>query len=128
FNNDRKITVTGLTNNINMFDFSIGETPGGGMRGRRGGWGGGSPNGIINTNTFGVNYNDMWGKRMEVSGTYNYSNRDLFNNQTRIREYTSGRNIGDILNERSRNENTDDSHRLNFRLQYNINDNNRLLI
>lgn len=128
FDGERKITLTGLTNNINMFDFSIGETPGGGMRGRRGGWGGGSPNGIINTNTFGVNYNDMWGKRIEVSGSYNYTNRDLFNRQLRYREYTSGRSIGDVFNEDSRNNNTDNSHRFNFRLQYNINENNRLLI
>ncbi len=128
FDGERKITLTGLTNNINMFDFSIGETPGGGMRGRRGGWGGGSPNGIINTNTLGVNYNDMWGKRIEVSGSYNYTNRDIFNDQFRFREYTSGSGIGDIFNEDSRNNNIDDSHRFNFRLQYNINENNRLLI
>lgn len=128
FNGERKITITGLTNNINMFDFSIGETPGGGMRGRRGGWGGGSPNGIINTNTFGVNYNDMWGKKIEVSSSYNYSNRDVFNRQYRYLEYTAGRNLGDITNENSANDNNDESHRFNFRLQYNINENNRLLI
>ncbi|QCR21870.1 outer membrane beta-barrel protein [Pontibacter sp. SGAir0037] len=128
FNGERKITLTGLTNNINMFDFSVGETPGGGMRGRRGGWGGGSPNGIINTNTFGINYNDMWGKKMEVSGSYTYNDRDVLNNQTRIRQYTGGSSIGDLLDERSLNNNSDENHRFNFRLQYNINENNRLLI
>ncbi|WP_242928975.1 TonB-dependent receptor [Pontibacter vulgaris] len=127
FNNSRRITVTGLTNNINMFDFSVGETPGGGMRGRRM-WGGGSPNGIINTNTFGLNYNDMWGKKMEVSANYNYTNRDIVNNQFRYRENISGVNEGQEYNENSLNENNEDSHRFNFRLQYNINSNNRLLI
>ncbi|MDX5423428.1 MAG: outer membrane beta-barrel protein [Hymenobacteraceae bacterium] len=126
FNNNRRITVTGLTNNINMFDFSIGETPGGGMRGRRG-WGGGTPNGIINTNTFSVNYNDMWGKKIEVSGNYNYSHRDNVNNQFRFRDYI-GSNEGLEYNERSINSDVEESHRLNFRLQYNINENNRLLI
>ncbi|WP_018477785.1 outer membrane beta-barrel protein [Pontibacter roseus] len=126
FNNNRRITVTGLTNNINMFDFSVGETPGGGMRGRRG-WGGGSPTGIINTNTFGVNYNDMWGKKMEVSGNYNYSNRDVINNQYRFRDFVSN-DAGLQYTENSRNNDVEESHRLNFRLQYNINQNNRLLV
>ncbi|MCC9165630.1 TonB-dependent receptor [Pontibacter harenae] len=128
FNNDRKITITGLTNNINMFDFSIGETPGGGMRGRRGGWGGGSPNGIISTNTLSANYNDVWGKKIDVSSNYSYNNRDIVNNQYKFREYTSGLNAGDVLTENSLNNNTEDNHRLNFRLQYNINENNRLLV
>ncbi|RAU83121.1 TonB-dependent receptor [Pontibacter arcticus] len=125
FNNNQRITVTGLTNNINMFDFSVGETPGGGMRGRRGGWGGGSPNGIINTNTFGINYQDTWGKKMEVSGNYNYSNRDIVNNQYRFRDFV---NSDTTYTENSINRSTDESHRLNFRLQYNINANNRLLV
>ncbi|MBD1396306.1 outer membrane beta-barrel protein [Pontibacter sp. JH31] len=127
FNNSRRITVTGLTNNINMFDFSVGETPGGGMRGRRGGWGGGQPNGIINTNNFGINYQDMWGKKIEVSGNYNYSNRDILNNQYRFRDFVSN-DAGLQYIENSQNNDLEDAHRLNFRLQYNINQNNRLLV
>ncbi|WP_266205520.1 TonB-dependent receptor [Pontibacter kalidii] len=124
FNGDRRITATGLTNNINMFDFSIGETPGGGMRGRRG-WGGGSPNGIINTDNFGLNYNDKWGKKIEVGGNYNYTNRDVINNQYRFRDFV---NSDTTYTENSQNQDISDSHRFNFRLQYNINENNRLLV
>ncbi|WP_229733877.1 outer membrane beta-barrel protein [Pontibacter amylolyticus] len=127
FNNDRRITVTGLTNNINMFDFSIGETPGGGMRGRRGGWGGGSPTGIINTNNFGVNYQDKWGKKMDVSANYNYTNRDIVNDQYRFRDFVSDE-AGLQYTEDSNNRDREDGHRLNMRLQYNINQNNRLLV
>jgi hypothetical protein len=127
FNNNRRITVTGLTNNINMFDFSVGETPGGGMRGRRGGWGGGSPVGIINTNNFGVNYQDMLGKKIEVSANYNYTKRDIFNNQYRFRDFVSDE-AGLQYREDSRNNDLEDGHRLGMRLQYNINENNRLLV
>ncbi|PVY42416.1 TonB-dependent receptor [Pontibacter virosus] len=127
FNNDRRITVTGLTNNINMFDFSIGETPGGGMRGRRGGWGGGSPIGIINTNNFGINYQDKWGKKMDVSANYNYSNRDIVNDQYRFRDFVSDE-AGLQYTEDANNRDREDGHRLNMRLQYNINENNRLLV
>ncbi|WP_187260805.1 TonB-dependent receptor [Pontibacter beigongshangensis] len=128
FDNDRKITLMGLTNNINMFDFSIGETPGGGMRGRRGGWGGGSPNGIISTNTLGANYNDMWGKKIEVTSSYNFTSRDVFNREDRLRDFTAGEQVGNQLVERNLNNNQENSHRLNLRLQYNINENNRLLV
>ncbi|WP_255593753.1 outer membrane beta-barrel protein [Pontibacter sp. HSC-14F20] len=127
FNNDRRITITGLTNNINMFDFSIGETPGGGMRGRRGGWGGGSPVGIINTNNFGINYQDKWGKKMDVSANYNYTNRDIVNDQYRFRDFVSDE-AGLQYTEDSNNRDREDGHRLNMRLQYNINANNRLLV
>ncbi|WP_139307879.1 outer membrane beta-barrel protein [Pontibacter flavimaris] len=124
FNGEQRITATGLTNNINMFDFSIGETPGGGMRGRRG-WGGGSPNGIINTDNFALSYNDKWGKKMEVGGNYNYTNRDVVNNQYRFRDFV---NSDTTYTENSQNQDITDSHRFNFRLQYNINENNRLLV
>jgi hypothetical protein len=127
FNNDRRITLTGLTNNINMFDFSVGETPGGGMRGRRGGWGGGSPIGIINTNNFGVNYQDKWGKKVDVSANYNYTNRNIINNQYRFRDFVSDE-AGLQYTEYANNRDIEDGHRLGMRLQYNINENNRLLV
>jgi hypothetical protein len=127
FNNDRRITVTGLTNNINMFDFSVGETPGGGMRGRRGGWGGGPPIGIINTNNFGINYQDKWGKKIDVGANYNYTNRDIVNNQYRFRDFVSDQ-AGLQYTENANNRDLEDGHRLGMRLQYNINSNNRLLV
>lgn len=128
FNNDRKITLMGLTNNINMSDFSIGETPGGSMRGRRGGWGGGSPNGIISTNTLGVNYNDMWGKKIEVTSSYNFTSRKVDNSEFSIRDYTAGEQVGNRMERVLLDNNEENSHRFNFRMQYNINENNRLVI
>ena len=127
FNNNRRITVTGLTNNINMSEYSIGETPGGGMRGRRMMFGGGSPNGITSTNNFSINYNDMWGKKIEVSGNYNYTDRETLNNQFRFQDYFAT-DLDREYRENSNNNNGNESHRLNFRLQYNMNQNNRLLV
>ncbi|MBB6610407.1 outer membrane beta-barrel protein [Pontibacter sp. Tf4] len=124
YNGNRRITVTGLTNNINMSDFSVGETPGGGMRGRRGPFGG-TPSGISNTNAFSINFNDMLGKKVEVSGNYSYSNRDNQNNQYRFRDFI---NTDTTYIENSNDNEIDDSHRFNLRLQYNINENNRLLV
>ena len=126
FNNNRRITVTGLTNNINMTDFSIGETPGGGMRGRRM-FGGGSPRGISENNNFSINYNDMWGKKIEVGGNYTYSKNETVNNLFRFQDYFAT-DLDRVYRENSFNTNGTESHRLNFRLQYNINQNNRLLV
>ncbi|MEJ8756719.1 TonB-dependent receptor [Pontibacter sp. H259] len=125
YNGNRRLTVTGLSNNINMSDFSVGETPGGGMRGRRGPFGGGGASGISNTNTFGINFNDMLGKKMEVSGNYSYNNRDNQNDQYRFRDFI---NSDTTYVENSNDDEKEESHRLNLRLQYNINENNRLLI
>ncbi|MBJ6119718.1 TonB-dependent receptor [Pontibacter sp. BT310] len=125
YNGPRRITITGLTNNINMSDFSVGETPGGGMRGRRVRFGGGGSNGISNTNMFSINFNDMLGKKIEVSGNYNYSNADVNNNQYRFRDFI---NTDTTYLENSIDNDIDDSHRFNLRFQYNINENNRLLV
>ncbi|WP_161891225.1 outer membrane beta-barrel protein [Pontibacter russatus] len=128
FNNDRRFTVTGLTNNINMLDFSVGETPGGGMRGRRGGWGGGTPDGIITTNTIGVNYSDMWGKKMEVSGNYSFTNREFDQSRYTLRDYVQAAYPGQEYTETVAGINTENVHRFNMRLDYKMNERNRLLI
>ena len=90
FNNNRRISLVGLFNNINQQNFSsqdlLGVTSsknrgGGGNRGRRW-WGGGNfrgggdasnflvgqQNGISKTNAFGINYSDLWGKKIDVTG------------------------------------------------------------
>ncbi|MDX5437483.1 MAG: outer membrane beta-barrel family protein, partial [Pontibacter sp.] len=109
-----------------MSEFSIGETPGGGMRGRRG-WGGGSPAGIATTSNFGINYNDMLGKKVEVAGNYNFTDRNTINNRYRVRDYV-GTETGLRYIENSQEEDEEQIHRFNFRLQYNMNENNRFLI
>ena len=128
FNGDQRWTLTGLTNNINMLDFSIGETPGGGMRGRRPPPGGGTTSGLISTNTLGLNYSDMWGKKMEVSGNYNFTKRQITNNQFRTQNYTLPSDSGQVYTEDRLSNTETASHLFNFRLDYKINDNNRLLI
>ncbi|WP_162053052.1 outer membrane beta-barrel protein [Pontibacter pamirensis] len=128
FNEERRFTVTGLSNNINMLDFSVGETPGGGMRGRRGGWGNRTPNGIISTNMIGVNYSDMWSDKMEVSGNYSFMNREFDERSYIFQDFTQPIFPGQTYTENSSNINVENSHRFNMRLDYKINERNRLLI
>jgi hypothetical protein len=129
FDNDQRITITGLTNNINMLDYSVGETPGGGNRGRRGWRGGGNPDGIIATNTFGINFSDMWMQdRMEVSGTYNFNRREIQNAQSRNRDFILEDNLGQVYTETNRSLNLNTNHQMNLRLDYKINERNRIII
>src|SRR5690606_31149538 len=82
FKGDRRISLVGLFNNINQQNFSsedilgVSGGSGGGGRGGRGGFGRGNnffvgqQSGISSTNALGINYTDMWGKKMEVNGSY----------------------------------------------------------
>lgn len=129
FDHDQRITLTGLTNNINILDYSVGETPGGGNRGRRGWRGGGNPDGIISTNTFGINFSDLWaGDRMEVSGDYTFNQREIQNEQFRNRDFILEDNLGQVYTETNRSLTRNTNHRMNLRLDYRINDRNRLII
>ena len=122
FSGDRRLTLTGIRNNINSSDYSIGETPGGGMRGRRGG-----ANGIITTNRLGLNYSDMWGQKVEVSGNYAIDHRQVNQGQYKFRDYLLPSDSGQAYTETNRNTNVEVRQRLKMRLKYEIDDRNELL-
>ena len=152
FNNEQRISIVGLSNNVNQQNFTNEDLLGvmssassgrGNGRGRRGGKGkslrkpGGSQNaenflvgkqsGTSNTHSFGINYTDSWGEKIEVTGSYftNYSennsfiktNRSYFqqneNQQVYLEDYDAG--------------STNINHRLNLRLTYNINKYNSII-
>ncbi|NCI47657.1 outer membrane beta-barrel family protein [Sediminibacterium soli] len=86
-NGDQQITLVGQGNNINKTNFSGRDILGGGARGGNfagggfgggnrggGGFGGGgaSSSGITENWAGAVNYRDVWGKNVEVYGSYKY--------------------------------------------------------
>jgi hypothetical protein len=87
----------------------------------------GSQNGINATNALGINFNDVWGKKVTVSGSYFFNNNN--NNQD---QYTSQQtfykadstlfNIEDAVNQ-SKNFN----NRINMRLEYKIDSANSII-
>lgn len=105
---------------------------GGGGGGNFGGFGGGGnflvgqQNGINKTNAAGLNYSDLWGKKVTVSGSYFFNNSNNNTNEIANTEYFSGsttRSIDTTLSN-SRNNN----HRINMRFDYKIDSSNQLLI
>ena len=151
FKKDMRLTFVGLTNNVNQQNFasqdllgvtssSGGGNRGGGRGGGAGGFGGnnnnsnnftvGQQNGISKTNSFGINYADVWGKKKkaEVSGSYFFNNSNTNNDQVSNTEnfQTSGNN--QFYNENANSGATNNNHRVNFRLNYKIDSNNSIMI
>lgn len=119
FNEDRRFTVTGLSNNINTTSFSADQS---GDRGDR------PQDGIIKTNSIGVNYSDMWSPKIEASGSYTYTNQENFGVQSRYQQFVSAADSGRVYNQNSRSTNQNGTHQADLRIDYKINAKNRLLI
>lgn len=133
FKGNRRISLLGLSNNINQQNFSsqdiLGATSssgGGGGRGGRGpgGGGGGADNfmvgqqsGITGTNAFGLNYSDNWGKKVQVTGSY------FFNRSVNTNEQLTGKETfltNQFYDESRLTTNRNLNHRFNLRMEYKI--------
>ena len=119
FNEDRRFTITGLSNNINTTSFSNDQSSGRGDR---------PQNGIIKTNSIGANYSDMWSPKMEVTGSYSYTQQENFGVQSKYQQFVSAADSGRTYNENSRSTNRDATHQADLRIDYKINPKNRLLV
>ena len=145
FKNNLRLTFVGLTNNVNQQNFAsedllgISSSGGGGGRGGRGGGAGGfggsnnsfnvgAQSGISKTNSFGLNYSDLWGKKIDVSGSYFFNNSNTNNDQTSNTENFKTATANQFYNESVLSNTKNDNHRLNFRLNYKIDDKNSLMI
>jgi hypothetical protein len=147
FKGDRKLSLVGLSNNINQQNFSNedllgvtssssggqggGNRGGGGGRGQRGGssnFNVGQQSGISTTHSVGVNYSDVWSKKTEITGSYffNQSDNDRITNLNRA--YITQQDSGLVYGEHSRANNRNYNHRLNFRLEYTIDTANSIVI
>ena len=108
----------------------FGGNAGGGGGGNFGGGGGGflvgQQPGVSKTNSIGFNYNDKWGKKLDVSGSYFFNSRRTINNETIAREY-----FDDSLkyyDQISLTDNNNYNHRANFRFDWKIDSFNSILI
>lgn len=119
FNNDRRITVSALSNNINILNYSA--DPNSQARSR-------TQNGMINTNGLGLNFSDEWENGMELSGSYSFNHRENKGSSYRFREYILPSDSGQTYTENRLSNNINADHRFNMRFEYNISDRSRLLI
>ncbi len=141
FKGDRRISFVGNFNNINQQNFgsqdllgltSSGGRGGGGGGGGSRGYGGGNDFGVGNaagiskTNAIGINYSNKLNDKMTVTGSYFFNDRTT-NNQSQVNTQTlSTPNLFTNQFSQSVAENT--NHRINLRLEYNIDSNNTIYI
>ena len=119
FNNDRRITVTGLSNNINTVNYSSDPNNLGDSR---------TQNGLIKTNNIGLNFSDDLAKNLELNGSYNFSHQNNEESRNTLRDYAVASDSGQIYKEDSYYNRVNQAHRFNFKLEYKPNENNTFLM
>ncbi len=144
FNGKRKISVVGMSNNVNQQNFASEDilglsgtstsSTGGGGRGSRG-FGGasenfmvGQQNGVSTTHSIGVNYSDKWGEKTKVTGSYFFNSSKNDNTQKTGREYFISSQTGQLYDEDYSSLTTDFNHRVNFRFEINLDSLNSLVV
>ncbi|UZR99312.1 TonB-dependent receptor [Chondrinema litorale] len=143
FRDDQRISIVGLSNNINDQNFSSQDllgiaSSGGGRRGGRRGGGGrpggdvgsflvGQSGGINTTSSFGINYSDEWGEKFKISGSYFFNYSENTNDQLQDRETFISEDSSQYYTENSESNSENYNHRLNLKLEYDIDDNNSIV-
>lgn len=146
FNGDQRISILGLSNNINQQNFSSqdllgvtgnssGQNRGGNSSGRGNfGSSGGANNfligqqgGITTTNSFGLNYSDNWGKKIKVSGSYFFNSTDNTNATAITRNYFTSSDTANVYYENDNSEAKNYNHRFNLRFEYTIDSFNTII-
>lgn len=143
FNDDRRITLLFQGNNINEQNFAADDLSGvlgasGGSRGRPGsrGFGRGSnvneflvnqENGISTVYAAGINYSDQWGKKTKATGSYFFNLSDNVTQSSLFRDFTLGGNEGLFYNQDENSNSRNINHRLNFRIEHEIDSMNSII-
>lgn len=148
FKKNMRLSLVGLSNDVNQQNFTemdlLGVTSssnrggfrgGGGGGGRGGNFGGGGGGflvgqqpGVSRTNSFGFNYNDLWGKNLEVNGSYFFNNRRLSNLETLSREYFLSGDSSQFYDQSTGSTSNNYNHRANMRINWKIDSFNSILI
>ncbi len=143
-----RLALTAGSNNVNQQNFNMqdligafGGRGGGGRGGSGGGFGGrgsigtfvGRQGGINTTNSFGLNYTDMLGKKVTLTGSYffnkqhNVTDQSTFTSNFNL-DTTSHQSLGNLLSDQnSHSNNTNFNHRFDLRLEYAIDSANTII-
>lgn len=136
FKGDRRISLVGNFNNVNQQNFAQQDllgvmSTGGGRGGGRGGGGNfmvGPSAGIAQTNAFGINYGDKWGKKVDVTGSYFFNNSNTTTESNSTTQTFLSSDTTRYSNSSSFSNSNNNNHRINMRLEYKIDSNNTLYI
>ncbi len=145
FKDDRRISILGGSNNINKQNFSFSDIMGSGGGGGGGGFSGGGGNrggggggrggmmggagqtGVNRNSNVGLNYTDKWGSKIDVTGSYFYSNSKTINEQESYRTTEYKADSVFFQDSRSASNSLNENHRFNLRMEYYIDSFNSIL-
>ena len=139
FKGSRRLTVLGLSNNINQQNFSADDLSGAfgeGGGGSRGGGGRNSSNalttwerpGITTTNSIGLNFSDKFDNgKAKITGSYFFNDSKNYLNRNSSREYILPSDSLQLYQEDRNEDNHTQRHRIDLRLDYDFNERHALI-
>jgi hypothetical protein len=144
FNEKRRISILGLSNNVNMQDFEYGDVVGA-LGGQSGRWNEGVSDfmtwnntpGIVKTNNVGINYSENFSPKIKLTASYFMNNRNSNNEQLTNREFfvseNSSQNYVETAVSKQKNSNNtlnsnleikpDSTFKINYRIRANFGSN-----
>jgi hypothetical protein len=127
FKGATKLSVVARANNTNNLGFTNNDNLGIFSAGSAGGSRGGNSSGITKNWNVGTNYSDLWGKNLELTGSYFFNHLNNSNNSRSSSIYTFPKDsiVNKLQSGASRNYNN--NHRANLRLTYTIDSMNSLI-
>jgi len=141
FNGQRRISLLGMSNNVNQQNFSADDVMGSGSGGRQqgmpgGGRSGGSfggsqmgpQSGIFSTHAIGGNYTQSWGTKLVVNGSYFLNLGKSSTDRQVNRQYIMGGETNQYYNEISTSGTDNTNHRMNMRIEYNPDSTNSFML
>ncbi|MBK7939163.1 MAG: TonB-dependent receptor [Lewinellaceae bacterium] len=153
FDGSRRISLIGMSNNINIQNFAAddilgamgGGQGGGGGRGRgqmgggQGGPGGGGrggggdflvrpQGGIATTHAVGLNYSDKWGEKVDMNASYFFNKSNSDAEELTFRQFLNNGEFAETYTENQLTNSDNINHRFNARLEFKFDSANSLLI
>jgi hypothetical protein len=132
FRGDKKMTILGGANNINQQNFStqdfLGAMGGGGRGGRQYI---GRQSGLNRPSSVGLNYTNVFSKKLTVSGSYFFNKQDNLTEQTsniqNISTFVDSMSLPRYQYQLSNSTNKNFNHRFDMRLEYTIDSANSII-
>ncbi|MEX1188246.1 MAG: outer membrane beta-barrel protein [Bacteroidia bacterium] len=144
FKNNRRFSIVGQSNNLNQQNFSsedlLGVSQGSGGVGGRGRMMGmvpgtndpsnfmvGQQNGINTTHSLGLNYADSLSPKTKISGSYFFNNTYNETQQSINRDFYLNDSTSQFYDENNSSWSNNLNHRLNLRVEINLDSNNSII-
>ncbi|GAB3666507.1 TonB-dependent receptor [Echinicola sediminis] len=129
FDGPQRLSLLGLSNNINQQNFSADDLTGAFGSGNNRGWGRrdsddltvGERPGITKTNALGTNFTDKFdGGKAKITGNYFFNDSRNTLRRTSTREYILPSDSLQFYDEQRNDQNNSQTHRMNMKLEYDI--------